>query len=81
MKHSLNFAEDYVKDWTIYDAIREFLQNALDQSKTKENNDMNIVYDKDTQKLFMLFINFIPYISYFFIVYFYERYIFFILFY
>lgn len=49
-KFELSLCKDYVKEWSIFEAAREFLQNAIDQSNT-EGNDWSYKYDPDTAKL------------------------------
>lgn len=44
-KFELSLASNYVADWTIADAVREYFQNALDQEATQEDNKMFVHYD------------------------------------
>lgn len=41
----LSISENYVTNWTVSDAIREILQNAIDSDKN--GNDMSVEYDGD----------------------------------
>lgn len=41
-RYTLTLSPDYVKNWTIKDAIREFIQNAIDQESLDEANKKNI---------------------------------------
>lgn len=50
-KFELSLAANYVSDWDIYDAVREFVQNAIDQSIQKEENPWSCEYHEDTQTL------------------------------
>lgn len=42
---------EYVKDWTIVDGVREIYQNALDQQRQSDDNDMFTEYDPKTETL------------------------------
>ena len=44
-KFELSLSTDYVPNWTLVDAVREFFQNALDQQITQEDNEMFFHYD------------------------------------
>jgi len=44
-KYELSLSSDYVPNWTLVDAVREFFQNALDQQTTQEDNEMFFHYD------------------------------------
>lgn len=44
-KYELSLASNYVADWTIVEAVREFFQNALDQQAVQDNNEMFFHYD------------------------------------
>lgn len=47
----LGLAKEYVSDWTVNNAIREFMQNAIDQANAHENNDYSVSYDEENQEL------------------------------
>ncbi len=50
-KYELTISTGYVPDWTYAEAVRELLQNAIDnQTKNKENK-MYVNYNKDTETL------------------------------
>ena len=44
-RYTLTISPDYVKDWTTEHAVREFLQNAIDQESLDSNNKMTLSYD------------------------------------
>jgi hypothetical protein len=44
-KYELSLSSDYVPNWTIVDAVREFFQNALDQQTMQKDNEMFFHYD------------------------------------
>ena len=44
-KFELTMTTDYARDWDLQDALREFIQNAIDQSVVLEDNEMSIDYD------------------------------------
>lgn len=50
-KYELSLTANYVADWTIVEAAREFFQNAIDQANTVPDNDMFHSYDAGTQLL------------------------------
>jgi len=47
-RYTLTLSPDYVKNWTIKDAIREFIQNAIDQESLDISNMKNIEVIDDT---------------------------------
>lgn len=50
-KYELSLTANYVPDWTIVEATREFFQNAIDQANTAPDNDMFYDYDADAHVL------------------------------
>lgn len=44
-KFELTMTTDYANDWSLQDALREFIQNAIDQSVVVPDNEMSIEYD------------------------------------
>lgn len=51
MNIELPISPDYVKSWTFAHAIRELLQNAIDQEVTSPDNTMTVTYDPEAQVL------------------------------
>ncbi len=50
-RFELGLAKDYVSDWTVTNALREFMQNAIDQSQKSENNAYSVAYDEEKEEL------------------------------
>ena len=47
-RYELSLSPDYVPTWTIVDAAREFIQNAIDQETKNPDNKMYISFEGDT---------------------------------
>ena len=47
-RYTLTISPDYVKDWGVNDAIRELLQNAIDQESLDKDNAKSIDYDNNS---------------------------------
>lgn len=50
-KYELTISTKYVHDWTYVEAVRELLQNAIDNEAVDENNKYEAVYLADEEKL------------------------------
>lgn len=50
-KYELTISTKYVPDWTCVEAVRELLQNAIDNEAVDENNKYEVVYLADEEKL------------------------------
>lgn len=50
-KFELSIAEGYVKNWEFKDAIRELIQNGIDQAIVDATNELSICYDAENQIL------------------------------
>lgn len=48
-KYELTISTDYVRDWGFLQALREFVQNAIDESRQNSDNTYFFHYDKKTQ--------------------------------
>lgn len=49
MCYELSLTENYVADWTYFDAMRELIQNGIDQEVIDKNNKFIIEYDSDRE--------------------------------
>lgn len=52
-KFELSLSENYVRDWSIVESVREFFQNAIDQQSITEDNDMFFNYEEDKEILYI----------------------------
>ena len=50
-KYELSLVKSYVQEWTAEDAIREIIQNAIDESNRVEDNAMSVQYDPEEKTL------------------------------
>ena len=50
-KYELSLVKSYVREWTAEDAIREIIQNAIDESNRVEDNAMGVEYDQEAKTL------------------------------
>lgn len=50
-RYTLTLSPDYVKSWTVSDAIREFLQNAIDQEGQDMENKKSIIIEGNTLRI------------------------------
>lgn len=50
-KYELSISADYVPEWGIVEAVREFFQNALDEEVRDSSNKMFFSYDRENEKL------------------------------
>jgi len=50
-KFELTISVDYVSDWGLYQALREFIQNGLDEEVQNPNNKFFFNYDENNQTL------------------------------
>jgi hypothetical protein len=50
-RFELSLSPKYVPNWTVFDAIREIFQNALDQEKSNPENKMSFCFDSSKQQL------------------------------
>lgn len=48
-KYELSISADYVPEWGITEAVREFFQNSIDEETRDSSNKMFFDYDKDSQ--------------------------------
>ena len=51
--YELSLAPDYVSNWTFNDAIRELIQNGIDQQTTNPNNEFAMSYDSLNNQLIL----------------------------
>lgn len=52
-RFELGLSIDYCADWKVYEAVREFVQNAYDEEIVNPKNKMYWEYDKNSQSLFI----------------------------
>ena len=50
-KYELSLVKSYVQEWTAEDAVREIIQNAIDESNRVEDNAMSVEYDPEEKTL------------------------------
>ncbi len=50
-RFELVLARDYISDWTVSNALREFMQNAIDQANNNKDNAYSVEYDEEAQEL------------------------------
>ena len=50
-RYELTIDPNYVQHWTIYDALREIFQNALDESSLYSDNAMDVTREGDVLKI------------------------------
>lgn len=50
-RFELGLARDYVSDWSVCNALREFMQNAIDQSQKSEDNAYSVSYNEELEEL------------------------------
>lgn len=50
-KYELSISTDYVPEWGVVEAVREFFQNAIDEETANEENKMFFDYDPSEQRL------------------------------
>ena len=50
-KYELSLVKSYVQEWTAEDAIREIIQNAIDESNRVEDNAMSVEYEPEEKTL------------------------------
>lgn len=50
-KYELSISADYVSDWGITEAVREFFQNSIDEETRDSSNKMFFNYDADAQTI------------------------------
>ena len=50
-RFELGLARDYISDWTVLNAIREFMQNAIDQANICPDNAYSVEYDEDLKEM------------------------------
>lgn len=50
-KYELSISADYVPEWEIIEAVREFFQNSIDEETRDSSNKMFFDYDEEQQKI------------------------------
>ena len=48
--YELTLTQNYVSDWTFCDAIRELIQNGIDQEIIDNGNEFSVDYDYNTKQ-------------------------------
>lgn len=50
-KYELSISADYVPEWGVVEAVREFFQNAIDEEMRDQSNSMIFSYDSENERL------------------------------
>lgn len=50
-RFEIGLARDYVSNWTVLNAIREFMQNAIDQANIRPDNAYSVEYNEDLKEM------------------------------